>query len=262
MSVDNVYKLHCSKPTPRLNFALFCSEIVSALISTAVLYVSTEWIITNLPTLFAKFLIGGSTVDHLLPLQKTLSPVEFAQAAQLDRQLALHLFTACNWIFRIKFAYSLAIMMRGMDKEEVIVSTIVHPTIDLIFAAQLRRNAHFGLLPNDKMAYIAFGIFLVGSLIGFLYEFQRRSWIKRHPGKLYTQGFGKIVRNPHYFSDLVFFLGWLMLTGSWWPLLFVVLQIYTFSTQYIPALDKYLEENFPEFRKYKESTAKLIPFVF
>jgi steroid 5-alpha reductase family enzyme len=118
----------------------------------------------------------------------------------------------------------------------------------------------FGLVDVLAVALILFGSFLnTGSEV-------QRKWWKRNPenkGHCYTEGLFRWSMHINYFGDTVLFIGWCLLTATWWTLVLPVLMAASFVFFHIPGLDSYLEDRYgDEFVEYAKKTKKFMPFIY
>eukprot|EP01129_Flabellula_baltica_P002370 TRINITY_DN12186_c0_g1_i1.p1 TRINITY_DN12186_c0_g1~~TRINITY_DN12186_c0_g1_i1.p1 ORF type:complete len:244 (-),score=19.58 TRINITY_DN12186_c0_g1_i1:11-742(-) len=241
------FSLYGTKPTPHLNYIMIVCEIIQAIMFTVYLFIPTETIISICPFWITRILVGS------LPINPSAD------------KFPLYMFLLILWLYRIRFCYSVYFMLRGSSTKEVLLSAIIHPLIDILWVSQFMRNFNQGSTASTVFLYISLIIFITGAFIGTKYEIDRRNFIKLYPNKLYTGGFGKLVRCPQYFSDLLTSTGWLICTNSWWPpVVFFILQTHGFVTDYIPALMNQLDKEFPDqHKKYVKSVPYvLIPYIW
>ena len=119
--------------------------------------------------------------------------------------------------------------------------------------------------PVNWLDGIAMGLYLTGSSIHSLAEFQRYRF-KADPanqGKLYTNGLFGLVRHPNCLGDTLLFTGWSLLTGNAWILILPTLMLSSFVFSHIPRMTRYLASRYPQqFPDYAKQTARLIPWVY
>ncbi|WP_261134831.1 DUF1295 domain-containing protein [Bacillus sp. Marseille-Q3570] len=117
----------------------------------------------------------------------------------------------------------------------------------------------------DWMDGIAIFIFLAGSLINTLSEVLRNQWKKdsQNKGRLYTGGLFKYAIHINYFGDVVWVIGFALLTRNLWSALVPIGLFIMFVFFNIPEHDRYLRERYGKaFVAYEKKTKKLIPFVY
>jgi len=107
-------------------------------------------------------------------------------------------------------------------------------------------------------------LFAVGSLLNSLSEFQRLRWKQKpeNKGRLCTTGVFSLTRHPNYFGDVLWVLGFALVSGNLWSLLIPALLLVFFWKGNIPMQEKHLVEKYgDQMTAYMASTKSLIPFV-
>lgn len=116
-----------------------------------------------------------------------------------------------------------------------------------------------------NLVVIGWILFIAGSTINSLSELLRKPF-KDDPnnkGKLYTGGLFKYAVHINYFGDVLWVLGFALVTGNLWSLLIPLFLLCMFVFSYIPNADKYLESHYGQaFIDYKKKTKSLIPFIW
>ena len=113
------------------------------------------------------------------------------------------------------------------------------------------------------MAGIA--LFLIGSYINILADYQRFSWKRqtKNKGQLYTSGLFKYSMHINYFGDAVAYLGLALITYSIVCLCISMGMFVYFIAFEIPRLDEHLGKKYGnEFAANSQVTKKFIPFVY
>ncbi len=84
--------------------------------------------------------------------------------------------------------------------------------------------------------------------------------LPKENGKLSTDGLYKYVRHPMYTSVLLLSLGIAILSGSAIKYLLVILLAILFylKSKYE---ERYLQEQYPEYKEYAKNTPRFIPFI-
>jgi protein-S-isoprenylcysteine O-methyltransferase Ste14 len=107
-------------------------------------------------------------------------------------------------------------------------------------------------------------LFLLGSVLNSLAEFQRHAW-KRDPanrGKLFTGGLFSLSMHVNYFGDLLWVLGYAFVTNNLYSFLIPLFLFCFFYFYNIPKLDAYLAGKYQqEFEEYRRKTKRFIPFI-
>ena len=117
---------------------------------------------------------------------------------------------------------------------------------------------------NSSVFIIAIVLFALGSIINTLSEVLRIPFFKdeKNKGKLYTGGLFKYSVHINYFGDVVWVLGFALVTMNLYALIIPAFLFCLFQFSYIPNADKYLLSQFgKDFERYKKSTATFIPFI-
>ena len=108
-------------------------------------------------------------------------------------------------------------------------------------------------------------MFLVGSYINTLADYQRFAWKRKHQnkGRLYTLGLFKYSMHINYFGDAVTYIGLAFITLEILCLCISIGIIVNFIVIQIPLLDKHLSKKYRNaFTQYSRVTKKFIPFVY
>ncbi|ALB29679.1 methyltransferase family protein [Companilactobacillus heilongjiangensis] len=118
---------------------------------------------------------------------------------------------------------------------------------------------------STRLIWSGWILFILGSLVNSISELLRKPF-KDNPdnkGKLYTGGLFKYAVHINYFGDVLWVLGFALVTGNLWSLLIPLMLLCTFIFSYIPTADKYLEGHYGQaFIDYKQKTKSLIPFIW
>ena len=108
-------------------------------------------------------------------------------------------------------------------------------------------------------------IFLFGSCINILADYQRFSWKKNkeNKGRLYTLGLFKYSMHINYFGDAVAYFGLALITYNVVCLCISMGMVVYFIAFEIPNLDKHLSKKYEhEFAEYSKATKKFVPFIY
>ncbi len=119
--------------------------------------------------------------------------------------------------------------------------------------------------PLSAVDLVSVGLFGLGSVFNTGAEFQRKRF-KDNPendGKLYTQGLFSVVRHPNYLGDVLWALGWALMTRNVWALLIPVVAAVGFAFFFIPQLSAYLSQRYDkQFESWAKRTKRLIPYIY
>ena len=112
-----------------------------------------------------------------------------------------------------------------------------------------------------------FGIslFLFGSCINTLADYQRFSWKRKteNKGRLYTSGLFKYSMHINYFGDAMAYLGLALITYNLVCLCISMGMVVYFIAFEIPKLDGHLKKKYKhEFTEYSRATKKFVPFIY
>ena len=108
-------------------------------------------------------------------------------------------------------------------------------------------------------------LFLVGSYINTLADYQRFAWKRKieNKGRLYTGGLFKYSMHINYFGDAITYIGLALITLEWVCLFVSMGVIVNFIVLQIPMLDKHLSKRYGnEFTEYAKLTKKFIPLIY
>ncbi len=113
--------------------------------------------------------------------------------------------------------------------------------------------------------YIGILLFAVGCTLNTAGELLRDIW-KRDPnnkGRIYTHGFFRYSMHINYFGDLLWVIGYAIVTRNWYSASIPLFLFCFFAFYNIPKLDNYLHGKYgKEFEEYAKETKKFIPFVY
>lgn len=150
---------------------------------------------------------------------------------------------------------------RGISWQEAIGNSLAFGIYYLGFPTL----AIWGTQQFNLLYILGVFLFIIGSLINTLSELLRKPF-KDNPnnqGKLYTQGLFKYAIHINYFGDILWVLGFALITTNIYALLIPLFLTIMFVTSYIPNSDKYLANKYGEdFINYQKHTKKLIPYIW
>lgn len=128
---------------------------------------------------------------------------------------------------------------------------------------------YFGISAGSHPApfgiFDIFGIFLFlfGSCINTLADYQRFSWKRKteNKGRLYTSGLFKYAMHINYFGDAVAYFGLALITYNIVCLCISIGMFVYFIAFEIPRLDEHLNKKYGnEFAEYSQVTKKFVPY--
>lgn len=118
--------------------------------------------------------------------------------------------------------------------------------------------------PFGALEVAGCALFAVGSFLNSFSELQRHRFKAKpeHRGVLFTGGLFSVSMHVNYFGDLLWVLGYALVTHNPWALLIPAFLFCFFYFFNIPKLDRYLAEHYGEaFAAYAKRTRRFIPFV-
>jgi protein-S-isoprenylcysteine O-methyltransferase Ste14 len=180
-------------------------------------------------------------------------------AGDLARRLVLFLF-GCVLFVRLTFT-SFRLLRRRFDWGELIGVTIACVVYQIGFAMLgATETAALGVV-----GVIGIGLFVLGSYLNTWSEVQRKRF-KDSPankGKLYTEGLFRYSRHINYFGDLVWVIGWAMVTRNPWSTIVPVVLAAGFVFYFIPSLSAHLKQKYgTQYEQWAKTTKKFVPFVY
>ena len=117
----------------------------------------------------------------------------------------------------------------------------------------------------DSIDYLGIFIFAAGSFINTCSEIQRHLWKKKPDNRrrIYTRGFFKYSMHINYFGDLLWVIGYTIITRNIFALAIPIFLFLFFTYYNIPKLDQYLGRRYgKQFYDYAEVTKRFIPFIY
>jgi protein-S-isoprenylcysteine O-methyltransferase Ste14 len=109
-----------------------------------------------------------------------------------------------------------------------------------------------------------FILFAVGSLVNSLSELQRMKWkrISANHGKLFTTKLFALSRHPNYFGDVLWVLGYALVTGNPWALIIAMFLFFFFIGYNIPLQEKHMKEKYGNaYEDYQTQVKRLITYI-
>jgi protein-S-isoprenylcysteine O-methyltransferase Ste14 len=119
--------------------------------------------------------------------------------------------------------------------------------------------------PFGIIDILGISLFLLGSCINALADYQRFSWKRRaeNKGRLYTAGLFKHAMHINYFGDGVAYLGLALITYNFGCISISIGLFVYFIAFEIPRLDAHLSKKYGDaFIEYSKGTKKFVPFVY
>ncbi|TVQ23687.1 MAG: DUF1295 domain-containing protein [Spirochaetaceae bacterium] len=170
--------------------------------------------------------------------------------------------TASLAIIALRMAVTVLMLLpRPMPASEAFVVGLWLLIIYITFGLLSLRNPE----PFGVWGWIGLALFIEGSFINTVSEFQRLRF-KRKPenrGKLYTGGLFSFAMHINYTGDIELAIGAALIAGHWLAGLIPVAMAALFVFVHIPRLDAHLAQKYgQDFQRYRESTAKLIPWIY
>ncbi|MCB9235580.1 MAG: DUF1295 domain-containing protein [Bacteroidia bacterium] len=167
-----------------------------------------------------------------------------------------------NLIIFLRMAFMMAFLLRRKIPWEESIS------VPMAFAIYFVGFPLFVLpesIPLSLADLPAILIFAAGCVINTGSELLRDRWKKRpeNKGKIYTGGFFRYSQHVNYFGDLLWVIGYALMTRNWYSVTIPVFLFSFFAFYNIPKLDLYLKEKYgEEFEEYARKTKKFIPFLY
>ena len=178
---------------------------------------------------------------------------------QTDRRIVIFIF---NIITFLRMGYMMVFLLkRKMPWEESI-------SVPMAFALYYIGFSLLVLPANKPLDYVdilGVIIFIIGSVLNSGGEILRNQWKKnpQNKGRIYTGGFFRYSRHINYFGDLLWVIGYAMLTRNWYAAFIPALLFIFFAFFNAPKLDEYLKEKYgKDYDKYAQKTKMLIPFLY
>ena len=119
--------------------------------------------------------------------------------------------------------------------------------------------------PIGLIDIVGIFMFLVGSYINTMADYQRFAWKRKNEnkGRLYTLGLFKYSMHINYFGDAIAYIGLALITLEMLCLFISIGIIVNFTVIQIPMLDKHLSKKYGnDFTEYSRVTKKFIPYVY
>ncbi len=119
--------------------------------------------------------------------------------------------------------------------------------------------------PIGIIDILGISLFLFGSCINTLADYQRFSWKRKteNKGRLYTSGIFKYAMHINYFGDAVAYFGLALITYNIVCLCISLGMFVYFITFEIPRLDEHLNNTYRDkFTEYSKVTKKFVPFIY
>lgn len=178
---------------------------------------------------------------------------------QTDRRVIIFVF---NIITFLRFAYMMIFLLkRNIPWEESISVPMAFGLYYVGFSILVLPSA----TSLDALDYFAVAIFIAGSVLNSGGEILRNRW-KQNPenkGKIYTEGFFKYSRHINYFGDLLWVIGYAIITRNLLATGIPLFLFCFFAFYNAPKLDQYLKSKYgKDYDAYASKTKMLIPFIY
>lgn len=181
------------------------------------------------------------------------------QPGDLGRRMVLMVFGITLWLRMTATAYVL--LKRRFDWPECMAVIGAVAFYQLGFAS-------FGATATSALSAVdlfAIALFVLGALFNTGAELQRKRF-KENPankGRLYTRGLFALVRHPNYLGDVLWALGWALMTRDIWALCIPAVAAAAFIFIFIPQLSAYLAGRYgTQYESWAGRTKRLIPFIY
>ena len=197
------------------------------------------------------FLQGGNFIQNYTGIHNAVNAT--------DRRLIIFLF---NIIIFLRLAFMMFYLLKRKIPWEESIS------VPFAFALYYIGFALFVLpvnRPINWIDYIAIWIFIEGCFLNTASELLRYIWKRKSENKrrIYTIGFFKYSMHINYFGDLLWVIGYALITRNWYSAAIPVFLSCFFVFFNIPKLDIYLKEKYgKDFDDYARQTKKFIPFIY
>ena len=194
-------------------------------------------------------------LSYLLLFGQAAVP-EAAEAGQRALILAFSLVTFLRFCLTLGF-----LLKRAVSWEEAFTVPVAFGFYYLGFAYL----ATWAGVPTVGATLLGVFLFAGGSSLNTLAELQRHVWKARpeNRGKLYTGGLFRYAVHINYFGDVLWVLGYAVVTGTPWAYLLPTLLFGFFTFYNVPKLDAYLNRKYaPEFQTYRQHTKRLVPYLY
>jgi protein-S-isoprenylcysteine O-methyltransferase Ste14 len=182
----------------------------------------------------------------------------FGAAPEPARNLALFAF---DLVVVARFLLTLFVFLRRKIPLEETFSVPLAFALYLLGFPLMARGRE---VPFGALEFAGVGLFLAGSVLNTLSEWQRHRFKLRpeSKGKLYSGGLFSLSIHVNYFGDLLWVLGYALVTHNGYALLVPVCLFCFFWFFNVPKLDAYLRERYgDQFSEYERRTKRLVPFV-
>jgi steroid 5-alpha reductase family enzyme len=151
-----------------------------------------------------------------------------------------------------------------LQRKSSIDELIAVPIAFAIYYVGFLYLLYLGGTPSVIGITVGSALFVCGSLLNTLSEYQRHKWKKspENAGRLCRAGIYSLTRHPNYFGDVLWVLGYALVTGNNWSLLIPGLLLIFFWKGNIPLQEKHLLEKYgDQMTDYIKKTKSLIPFI-
>jgi protein-S-isoprenylcysteine O-methyltransferase Ste14 len=180
-------------------------------------------------------------------------------AGNTNRQMVMLI---CCLIYFFRFTLALFVFMqRKISWFEGSFVTIMFFILFYFFGVSA--GSHPG--PIGIIDILGISLFLFGSCINTLADYERFSWKrkKENKGRLTTSGLFKYAMHINYFGDAVAYFGLALITYNIVCLCISLGMFVYFISFEIPRLDEYLSKKYKhEFTDYSKTTKKFVPFLY
>lgn len=119
--------------------------------------------------------------------------------------------------------------------------------------------------PLDAADYLAFAVFIAGTLIHFLGDYQKQRF-KSRPGaedELLDAGLWRICRHPNYFGDFLTYVSFGIIGHSVWGWVSPLVNLLQYLFDAIPKNERWAAEHYGDaWKEYTRRTKRFVPFLW
>jgi len=118
--------------------------------------------------------------------------------------------------------------------------------------------------PANWLGALALGIYVVGTVVHFGSDYQKRRFKLRPDveGRILDTGFWSVSRHPNYFGDFLIYVSFAVLSGRVWGWVAPALNFVQYAFDAIPKNEKWAAERYgAAWDAYKARTKAFVPYL-
>ncbi len=238
--------------------------ILNALIIEVTALLGVAWVTATRRTEVA-FLVGFNVMLPVSLVYLWRFPPFDARKAVILVMLLVYLLQM-NWLLLLHHKYTAVpkVNARLPNSQKLVLPLVLTNTAGWIYPLPFYFAARKAG-PLDAADYLALVVFVVGTVIHFLGDYQKQQF-KSRPGakdRLLDSGLWGTCRHPNYFGDFLTYVSFGIIGHSVWGWISPLVNLLQYLFDAIPKNERWAAEHYGEaWEDYVRRTKKFVPFLW